>query len=107
MKVKILRESGRPVRVEDVYDFEDEYKLEYDKIIDELGLKPEDLPEFEKRLKELDVSLADKYDTISEVDLPKSSLGWRRLSDKYQSQIIVGVHAVTNEVFLTLKDLAF
>ena len=103
MKVKIIRESGRPVKLEQLEKFDEDFKAAYDAIAEECG---QDMEAMHNKLDGLDAKLAEKYDTIVEIEYPKSALQFRKLLKQY-GLITMGLHASTDELVMIIKDMEF
>jgi len=101
MKVKVVRQSGHPVNLEDAKKFKEDFQSEYDKIQAEVGA---DMKAFHDELIKLDEKMANKYDTIVEWDLPKSGKKFKEIISKYGS-VLVSTHKDTEELMLVIMDL--
>lgn len=101
MKIKIIRESGRPVKLDQLEKFEIEYKSRYDVLAADHG---KNMLALEKSLEDLDKELAPKYDTIEEIEYPKSARQFRQLIADY-GNIMTALHAETEELVFIIIDL--
>ena len=118
IKAKLLRESGRPVDLVKIKEYETEFKAAFDELqkrYDEENKKTSDIPknqrynmeDFKNDLDGVDEELAQKYDTILDIDVPNSFDDWNAIIEKYEAPVTIAVHAETEEVFLTLRDMGF
>ena len=103
MKIKMIRESGMPVKTEQISKFREEFKAEYDNILENVG---GDMKSMQKQLDELDEKLANKYDTIYEVNFPTTSRQMRKLINEY-GNIKSIVSAKTGELVFIITDLDY
>jgi len=101
LMVKAARQSGLPVEMDQCDAFEVEFKEGYDKIAKE---NKGDMQAMESRLGEFDKYLADKYDTIVEVEMPMTKNAIKKFVKKYGSYMI-STHVETKEPMLIIMDL--
>ncbi len=98
--VKVVRQSGAPVFLNKLAEYEDEFKTRYDSIISEVG---NDMREVHITLEMLDHELAGKYDTIVEMQLPNNINAAKKFVEEYGSYM-VSTHKDTGEVLIVIMD---
>lgn len=104
-KIKIVRESGRPVELKQIEEFEIEFKENYDRLNKSRMDGELTMIEMNEKLLGVDVQLADKYDTIKEINMPASLKDWTDLQNEYKTSIRLDMHAETDELFIVLLDM--
>lgn len=103
-KVKVVRRSGRPVTLDQVALFENEFRARFDAIADKYhGKMVESQPLVEQELAEVDRELAQKYDTIAEWDLMVTVEKWGEAIRTY-GNILVATHRDTGELMYVIED---
>lgn len=118
-KAVLIRESGAPIDLKDMENFKEEFKKEFDKFDERYKLenrKDSKIPkrerytmkDFEKDCNELEEKLSKKYDTLIKIPCPNNFKEMRKLVEKYKVHgITFALHAKTDEIFLTLRDMEF
>lgn len=100
--MKLIRYSGRPVSLENLKAHEEEFKKRYDEISEMHG---PDMLKIHESLIELDKELAQKWEVILEIDVPKSVKAWKKLIDLYEVPVLVAKSKDNpNELLLVLMD---
>lgn len=84
--MKIIRQSGLPVVVDQFKSYQNEFMEEYDKIVAESGT---DMPTVQQRCQELEQRLNDKYPKDLRASMPRGIKSWEQLVDKYGAPILV------------------
>ena len=100
MKIRILRQSGLPVNLDDLNNYREKFRTLFDKAVRIAG---KDMLRLNKKLVIIEKVLQKKYPTVSEVDLPKTLKGWRDLRAKY-GNILVSQHLETEEILFVISD---
>lgn len=101
MKIKMVKQSGNAVDLDQFAAYEEEFSARYDVIVLEYG---RDMKVVHDKLEELDAELASKYDTIIEIERPKSGKQEKALVDKY-GQYMVTTHMETGELIYVILDM--
>lgn len=100
MSIKVCRQSGLPIGKEALDEYKVEFKNQYDSIAKECG---KDMLEMQKRLKDLDVVMNEKYKTIEEWNLFNSVEEWNKAVTEY-GPIAVGSNKDTGELIMIILD---
>lgn len=98
MKVKMARHSGLPLKEEVAQEYRDKWRFYYDKVLEKYS---PDMEKVQERLEKLSDIMNKRYNTIEEVELPKSRKAWKELMSEY------GGYAVCVATDLEGKDLRF
>ncbi len=85
-KIRLQRETGRPVELDKLEQYEAEFKAKFDVIQEAVG---QDMLLFHSQLIELDKELSAKYEQIVEVEMPKNNKQWEALLLKYECPVMV------------------
>lgn len=100
VKIKTFRQSGLPVDLDQLEQFDKEFKAAYDKIYNEHG---KDMPKVEAALQKLDEELASKYDTVVEMDLLTEEDDIKNFLTKYGNYMTT-THRDTGELLYVILD---
>lgn len=102
-KVKVFRESGRPVDLDKIEEFEEEWKKVFDKVMqDNKG----NMPVIQKELDIEEKKLQDKYDVLVELNFPNNYKAMKKFIQKY-GKIEMGIHPELDEIYIRIMDLGF
>lgn len=102
MKIELYRQSGNPTSTEDRDKYDVAFKELYDKAAERAGL---DMLKLNRMVRYGERQLIKKFNQKVEVDLPKSSKAWKRLSDAYEGcPIMVAVNAKSGASILVIMD---
>lgn len=100
-KIKMVRQSGNPVDLDQLKKFEAEFKSGYDDIMDEYG---NDMKNVHDALQAFDEVLSAKYDTIMEIDAIESAAAQKTLVNKY-GPIMITTNTETGELVYVVLDM--
>ena len=102
MKVKMARHSGLPLREEKAEEFRKVWRKYYDQVLNKYA---PDMEKVQERLEKLSSILNRRYETVSEVEIPKSALGWRKFIKEYGNYgICITTDLEAKETRLILLD---
>lgn len=101
MSVKLIRQSGLPVELENLEKFKEEFRRLFD--IAERVCRKDNL-RMQKKLARIEKVLQDKYPTVIDIELPNSDESWGALQEKF-GNILVSRHKHTNEMILIVSDM--
>jgi len=101
MKIKCVRQSGQPVDLTKQEEFKKEFQSRYDVILENHG---QDMKTVHDKLKQLDIELAYKYDTIIKLNHPQTHKAIKAFVDEYGSYMI-STHAETGESMMVIMDM--
>jgi len=85
MKVTLVRASGRPVNIDNIQAYEQEFRTQYDKVLAHVGVNEQSImnedtgTRINKLLNRIQKILLKKYPVQEEVQLPKSQRAWSKL----------------------------
>lgn len=97
-----MRHSGLPVKSDKLEQFRSRWRKYYDKI---LGKYNPDMEKVQERLNKLEEIMNRHYNTIIDVDFPKSAKKWKELLAEYDDcGLLVTTHTETGEILLILMD---
>jgi len=99
-RVLVVRQSGRPVYLEKLEEFEAEFKARYDEAYDRLK---DSMDLMSDALAAVDAELADKYDTAVEWDFVESPDLFAKMVVEYGS-ILVSTHRETGQLMYVIMD---
>lgn len=103
MRVTIVRQSGNPVSEDQAKAYQEDFKERFDKLYDNAGGDMESLNE---KLAELDAEMGGKYETSTELEMPKSGKAWLELLERHKNAgILVSTHKDTGKLMMVILDL--
>lgn len=85
-KLEVVRQSGLPVKVDNLVSYQNEFRNEFDKLWDELKETPK---EFEKRIAKIENDLLVKYPCTERWDWEMSQAKWKKIAEEYGPIAIV------------------
>lgn len=102
MKLRLARMSGRPVSVENLAQYESEFKIRYDEILAQHG---QDMLTVHQELRKLDEELQGKWQRIEVEALPKSGKAWLELLKKFEAPVMLAKSSENvDELVLVIMD---
>lgn len=107
MKVKVYRQTGKPLDIEKCKMYEQEFKNAYDILWEKKQKDEVSIDYVRDSLIVVEAELAKKYPIYDEVELPNSAKKWKQLQMTYQSPITVAIAADTNELTLFIMDAEY
>jgi hypothetical protein len=81
MKIKLYRQSGDPVALENREHYKREFQEMYDKCAEEAGL---DMLKLHESVAAAETELVKKWNAEVEVELPKTQRAWDKLISQYE-----------------------
>jgi hypothetical protein len=103
MKIKIVRQSGRPIELEDLNSFLAEYKEAHDRCEEEAG---RDMGKFQELFLPEEKKLAIKYGSERTVNFPSSKKSIEKFIEKYGNYTIIKDHR-KDDLVLVIMDEGF
>lgn len=95
MKLQLVRMSGRPVSMQNLAEYDAEFKAEYDKILE---AHSPDMLTVHQKLKELDEVLNNKWKLVEQQEIPKSAKAWKQLLEQYDCPVMIAQSAEEGQV---------
>jgi hypothetical protein len=102
-KVKTMRLSGMPVNMKDFLEFNEKWKLTFDKVIEKHG---QDMQKVHKILEKYDKLLRAKYKNVVDWEEIKSRKKWSEKLDEY-GPILVAKEQGTGDLLYVIADQNF
>lgn len=101
--MKTIRFSGRPVELENLKRYEDEWKSNYDAVLEKHGA---DMLTIQQELAKLETELQGKYKLIENLPIPASRKQVNKMIEEYQCPIMFAKSKdAPHEVVMVLMDM--
>lgn len=107
-KIRVMRQSKLPVKLENLSEFKKEWKDRYDELYDaheaQYGKNVEKLPILAQKLEELESEMMVKYPTIEEWDWVNTKSNWKKLISDYGPIGVATAADNPNEIVYVILD---